>query len=249
MCLLLAAACASDPKRPVTGAAEADKFLHEQGTAALQDKKWLKSREYFREIVDNYPQSSYRADAKLGIGDTYLGENTTEAKVLAINEFREFLSYFPTHARADYAQYKLGLAHYKQMLNPERDQTETMAAIGEFETFLAQFPASEYAGEVRTLLRQSKDRLSESDYRVGLFYYRVKWYPGAIDRFKGLLGRDPEFTNRDAVYFYLAESLIKVNKPAEALPYFERLLAEFEKSEYLEQAKRRIAELKAGHAN
>ena len=48
MCLLLAAACASDPKRPVTGAAEADKFLYEQGTAALRDKNWLKSREYFR---------------------------------------------------------------------------------------------------------------------------------------------------------------------------------------------------------
>ena len=247
--LWLATACASDPKRPVTGAADADKFLYEQGTSALQDKKWLKSREYFREIVDNYPQSSYRADAKLGIGDSYLGENTVEAKVLAINEFREFLSYFPTHPRADYAQYRLGLAHFRQMLNPERDQTETRAAIDEFETFLVQYPGSELAGEVRKLLREAKDRLGESDYRVGLFYYRIKWYPGAIDRFKVLLGRDPEFTNRDAVYFHLAESLIKVEKPAEALPYFERLLAEFEKSRYLEQAKRRVAELKASHGN
>jgi len=66
MCLLLGAACGSDPKRPVTGAAEADKFLYEQGNTALQDKKWLKSREYFREIVDNYPQSSYRADGQTG---------------------------------------------------------------------------------------------------------------------------------------------------------------------------------------
>lgn len=247
--LWLAAACASDPKRPVTGAADADKFLYDQGIASLGDKKWLKSREYFREIVDNYPQSTFRADAKLGIGDTYLGENTIEAKVLAINEFREFLSYFPNHPRADYAQYRLGLAHFRQMLNPERDQTETKAAIEEFETFVVQYPGSEFAGEVRKLLREAKDRLAESDYRVGVFYYRVKWYPGAIDRFKGLLGRDPEYTNRDAVYFYLAESLIKVNKSAEALPYFERLLAEFEKSRYLEQAKRRVAELKAGHGN
>jgi hypothetical protein len=51
------------------------------------------------------------------------------------------------------------------------------------------------------------------------------------------------------VYFYLAESLIKVSRPAEALPYYERLLAEFEKSVHLEEAKRRIAELKPGHAN
>lgn len=243
------AACGSDPKRPAVGAAEADRFLFEQGTAALGDEKWLKSREYFREIVDNYPQSTYRADARLGIGDSYLGEDTVESKVLALNEFREFLSYYPTHPRADYAQYRLGLAHFSQMLDPQRDQTETKAAISEFEAFLERYSSSQYLGEVRQKLREAKDRLGLSEYRVGFFYYRVKWYPGAIDRFKVLLTRDPAFTHRDAVYFYLGECLIKVNKPAEALPYFERLVAEFEKSQYLEGAKRRIAELKSSHAN
>jgi outer membrane protein assembly factor BamD len=241
------AACGSSGKGPPTTTAEPDRFLFEQGTAALQDKKWLKSREYFREIVDSYPQSTYRADAKIGVGDSYLGENTVESKILALNEFREFLTYFPTHPRADYAQFKLGMAHFSQMLDPQRDQTETREAIKEFESFLEQYPNSEYTSEVRTRLREAKDRLGTSDYRVGLFYYRIKWYPGAIDRFKVLLGRDPEFSQRDAVYYHLGESLIKINRGAEALPYFERLVAEFEKSEYLEAAKRRIAELKTDY--
>ena len=43
------------------------------------------------------------------------------------------------------------------------------------------------------------------------------------------------------MYFILGESLIKVNKQADALPYFERLVKEFEQSEYLEKAKARIA--------
>ena len=47
------------------------------------------------------------------------------------------------------------------------------------------------------------------------------------------------------MYFYLGESLIKIQRSAEALPYFERLVKEFEQSEYLEQANKRIAELKA----
>ena len=59
-------------------------------------------------MTETYTQSPYRPDAKLGIGDTYLGEGTAEALVLAINEFREFLSFYPTNPRADYAQYKLG---------------------------------------------------------------------------------------------------------------------------------------------
>ncbi len=246
-CSLWATACASRNARPPAGAVEPDRFLFEKGTEALNDRKWLASREYFREIVDNYPQSPYRADAKLGIGDSYLGENTAESRVLAINEFREFLTYYPTHPRADYAQYKLGLAHFVQMLAPQRDQTETKEAIREFETFLELYPNSKYAAEVRAKLREARDRLGEAEYRVGLFYFRIKWYPGAIDRFKGLLAADPDYTRRDAVYFYLAESLVKVNRPAEALPYYERLLAEFTASEYLDDAKRRVAELKGRH--
>jgi hypothetical protein len=59
-----------------------------------------------------------------------------------------------------------------------------------------------------------------------------------------VLKQDPEFTNRDAVYFYLAEALLKANQKTEALPYYERLIEEFQQSEYLADATRRIAELK-----
>jgi outer membrane protein assembly factor BamD (BamD/ComL family) len=99
-------------------------------------------------------------------------------------------------------------------------------------------------GEARKLLRQARDRLSESSYRVGLTYFRMKWYTGAINRFREVLKLDPEYTGRDAVYYYLAESLRLDNKKAEALPYYERLLQEFEQSEHIENTKRRIAELK-----
>lgn len=242
------AACATGPSDPPTGTPEPDKFLFERGTEALEDRKWLNAREYFRRLVDTYPQSPFRADAKLGIGDSYLGDGTTEGKILGINEFREFLTFFPTHRRADYAQYKLGMGHFLQMLSPQRDQTETREAIKEFETFAERYPNSPLTGEVRERLREARDRLASSDYEVGLFYFRNRWYPGAIDRFKVLLARDAEYTYRDAVYFHLAESLVKMNQNAEALPYFERLVKEFDKSEYLEEARRRIAELKATHA-
>jgi len=92
--------------------------------------------------------------------------------------------------------------------------------------------------------------LDESDYLVGYFYYRQRWYPGAIDRFKTLLKQDPDYTGRDAVYFYLAEALAKVKQlEAEALPYYEKLVQEFEKSQYLQETYKRIAELKASVPN
>jgi len=245
VCLMTAAACGS-PKAnlPAPGSMEADKYLYEHGTEALGKKRWLAAREYFKKLVDTYPQSQYRQDAKLAIGDTYIGEKSVESNILAANEFHEFLTYFPLNPRADYAQYKIGLAHFNQMLGPERDQTNTQQAIAEFDTFLKNYPNSQYRPEVEKFRQRAKDRLSESQYKVGVFYYRIKNYVGAVSRFKDLLTDNPGFAGRDGVYFYLAETLHKAKVDAEALPYYDRIVKEFEKSEYLERAKKRITEIK-----
>ena len=248
VCLTIAA-CAQRTRGLVPpGTTEPDKFLFDQGTQALNSKKWLTAREFFKQITETYTQSPYRPDAKLGIGDTYLGEGSAEALVLAINEFREFLSYYPTNPRADYAQYKLGMAHFRQMRGSQRDQTETRETIKELQALVDRYPASKLMPEAQAKLREARDRLDESDYLVGFFYYRQRWYPGAIDRFMDLLKSDPGYTGRDAVYFYLAESLSKSKRDAEALPYFEKLVQEFETSEYLADAQKRIAEIKAAQA-
>ena len=228
------------------GTTEPDKFLFDKGTESLNAKHWITAREYFKQVTETYTQSAYRPDAKLGIGDTYMGEGTSEALVLGINEFHEFLSYYPTNPRADYAQYKIAMAHFKQMRAPERDQTETKDTVKEFDAFIARYPNSKLMPEVRTKLREARDRQSQADYLVGYFYYKQqKWYPGAIDRFKGVLKDDPSFTGRDAVFYYLADALSRVKRDAEALPYLQRLVEEFEQSQYLPLAEKKMSEIKA----
>jgi outer membrane protein assembly factor BamD len=245
---LLAGACAKQPTGLPPGTAEADKFLFERGQASVANGKWTDAREYFRNIVDNYPQSPYRPDAKLALGDTYLSQRGTENLLLAANEFREFQTFYPTHPRADYAQLQLVRAYAGQMLAPERDQSATRDTIKEVDIFLQRYPNSALMPQARVLERESRDRLSQASYRVGYFYFRQRWYPGAIDRFREILETDPGFTSRDAVYFHLAEALYLTENKPEALPYYERLLKEFEQSEYLLEAQKRVAELKGGTA-
>lgn len=249
LCLVVAGVgCGASRNIMPANTANPDRFLYDRGLQSLQDRKWLNAREYFRQVVDNYPQSPLRPDAKLGIGDAYLGEKGGESLVLAANEYREFLTFYPQNPRADYAQFKLAMCHHAQMRAPDRDQTETRDALTEFQAFFARFSStSKLTPEVRQRFREARDRLSEHSFRVGQHYYRVGWYPGAMDRFREVLKEDPEYSGRDRIYFFLAESLFKSgpNRMAEALPYYQRLLDEFPMSEYRDEATARLAEASA----
>jgi outer membrane assembly lipoprotein YfiO len=240
----LLAGCGPAPAALPSGV-QPDQYLAEQGSLALADQDWYEARLHFQQLLDSYPQSPLRPEAKLGMGDAFFAEDSPASYIQAINEYREFLTFYPSNPRAAYAQYRIGMANYNQMRRAERDQSKTEDAIEEFEIFVERYPNSELMPEVRTKLRDARDRLSESQYLVGYFYFRQQWYPGAIIRFRDVLERDPEFTGRDAIYFYLAEALYQIQRGAEALPYYERLIAEFEQSEYLGTAWERVRELKA----
>jgi len=243
---LLAAvgACTARMPLPPPGAVDADRFLYERGTSALDERHWLEAREYFRRLVDTYPQSQFRPDAKLGIGDAFFGEDRIESNILAANEYREFLTFFPTHPKADYAQYRLAMCYARQVLAPRRDQTATREAVREVDRFLENYPDSPLMADVRQLERDLRDRLGDYEYAIGLQYYRQRWYTGAMMRFQYILENYPNYTRRDQVYFYVGEMLMRANQAADALQWYEKIIDEFPDGRYASDARKRIDEIK-----
>ena len=232
--VLVATGPACGPKEPeiLPTTIGADRLLFERGTAALEEGDWIRAREYFAEIRDNYPQSPLRADARLAVGDTYLGQGSAVSYVMAEAEFQDYLKLFPTSERADYAQFKLGVVHFQQMRGPQRDQSSTRNSVREFQLLIQRYPDSDFVAEAREHLREARDRLSESEYVVGHYYYRQKWWPGAIERFRLILDTDPAFAGRDRVYYHLGDALREEGEPEEALIYLERVADEFPESEF-----------------
>lgn len=242
--LATAGACAKNDKLPPDPGV-ADQFLMQRGQEAMAKKHWLDAREYFRQIVENYSGSPLRSQAKLSIGDSYLQEGTADALVSAATEYREFLRFYPTDARADQAQYNLAMTYFKQMRKPERDQTATHETLDEFGIFFQQYPNSALMGDARKNWRIARDRLSAAGFGVGVTYMKQKWFPGAIARFNEVILTDPEYTNMDAVYFHLAETLARADRKQEAIPLFDRVVREYPMSEYLPKAQKRLKELNA----
>jgi outer membrane protein assembly factor BamD len=242
--LVVAGTVACGGRNPVLppDPAVADRFLMERGRESLEKRNWSDAREYFRQIVDNYPGSQFRAEAKLAIGDAYLRERSAESLILAANEFREFLTFYPTHQRADYAQYQLAMTFFEQMRAPDRDQTPTRDALTEFQRFFDRFPQSPLTAEVKEKWRIARDRLSDHSYRVGLTYFRRSWCPGAAGRFMEVMKEDPGFSRIDGVYYHLAECYVRADNKAEAIPLFARV---DKASEFFENARKRLTELEA----
>ena len=256
-CLALLAGAAlgcGTPEPEITPAtAEADRLLFERAEAALEEESWTRARDYYVQIRDNYPQSGLRADARLKVGETYFREGTLASYVAAQADLGEFLRLYPSHRLSARAQYLLGMVFFEQMRSPQRDQSETHEAVREFERFIelavrdrtfASGVDDALLAEVRNRLREARDRLSDSSFIVGRFYYRNKYYPGAIDRFREILDDDPGYTRRDQIYFHLAASLSASDRGREALPMFERLVAQYPSTEFLEEATEQIAALK-----
>ena len=103
--LLLAGCGAKDPDI-ATLTSRSDRVIWEAGTEALEKKHWANARQHFRRIIEGFPQSEYGPAARLAMGDSYFRERGVANYILATAAYREFLRIFPSHPRADYAQFQ-----------------------------------------------------------------------------------------------------------------------------------------------
>jgi outer membrane protein assembly factor BamD len=207
-----------------TLAAGTDRVLWESGSKALEKKQYISARQYLGRLIETFPSSPHQPLARLSRADSYFREGGTENYVLAANDYRDFTSVYPSHPRADYAQLQVAECYFKQKLGPDRDQTNTLKALEEFQRFLTLFPASSLADQARERVTRCRQSLARSDYSVGLFYERRQSYRAAIQRYEGLVKDYADFADADQVLFHLATCLVRTGRSAEALPTLARLM-------------------------
>lgn len=208
-----------------------------QGMNYLDRRRFQRARRMFERAMSQANVSrELVADASLGMADAYFRDGGIINVAEALSRYTSFLTFYPTHASADYAQYQLARSYLKQALGPDKDQSTTRTALGEFRKVWRTHPESEWADRAREKADECRERLAESEMRVGLFYKRGKAYTGAVERFRTILEEYPRYAKRDRVYFELAESLRASRKTDEALIYFQKLVEEYPDSRYVSEA-------------
>jgi outer membrane protein assembly factor BamD len=181
---------------------------------------------------------------QLGLADAYYGKKGLLNLTEAMSRYSNFLTFYPTHPKADYAQYRLALCHFQQVYAADRDQTETRTAIQEFRRVQTQYPDSAYVDLAAEKIQESSDLLADHEYRVGRFYHSRRAYLGAIDRFLVVLDKYPRYADKDGLYYYLGESLIRTERTEEGEVYLQKLVETYPDSKYADRAKGLLAFLR-----
>lgn len=204
---------------------EANRLMHKGN--------YLEARRWFRAIETQAPNSPYFSHAKLGIADSYFFDRTA-TKIEASVEYKSFLTHFPTHPKADYAQYQHAMCFFTEIENADRDQTSTWTAYTEFKNLMDRFPGSPYAAKATGKIDLCLLRLADHEFTVGYYYYRRGrgFERSAESRFKHIINNYEGQFDTERTYFYLAETLWRLEKYSEAIKYFEYLNRNYPQSEY-----------------
>jgi outer membrane protein assembly factor BamD len=235
--LLLLPACGSHQLDLEALSSASDQIVWEAGQKAVEKKDWESARQYFRRLIDAFPQSEHQPDARISLADTYYSEGGTANYVLAVSSYREFLTLYPRHPRSDYAQYRAGESYFAQKNTPDRDQTATEQALEEYQRLLEVYPESQYVEQARERIQECRQTLARAHFGVGYFYQRTRQaWRSAIGRYETLVQDYPDFERFDEVLYRLAQCLAFSGRYAEARPFLGRLRGEFPNSAFIKDA-------------
>ena len=221
--------------------AEPDKVLYDRAMEDIKHGHETVARFSLQTLLNTYPDSEYVAKAKLAIADSYFKDGTTEGLEQSINEYKDFITFFPYLDESSYAQYRVGMAHYRQMEKPDRDQTQVQLAEQEFQNYLLKYPQGAQAAEVQQHLREVQEVIAEADYRVARYYYVKGSFHASAARLSEIVDRYPLYSRSDEALWMLAQSAEKFEPLKHyASDYYKRIVRDYPLSPHAQDAKNRL---------
>ncbi len=248
--ILIAMGCHHGPRsyRPVVNpefAKLTKEQLFDRGEQWYAKKKWAKARVYYQDVYETYPNDALGRRSLLRIADTYFMQGDPVNLVEAQYKYRDFINRYPGTENGDYAMLQIAMVSFKQMDKPDRDQTKTREAVEKLQDMIRAYPRSPLRPEAEKRLQEAFDRLARHEYIVAKFYMKRGVYLAAVQRLNYLIDKYPNYSDRAAVFYDLADSLDHLGRHGEARLYYERVVSEFPKSEYAGRAKQKLSESKA----
>ncbi len=239
--LVLAIGCSQKSAKLQRSVVPPDKTLFERGSDYLEKSQYISARLSFQNLLNTYPDSDMAPLAYLRWGDSFYEEGGTENLLMAEDQYKNFIVFYPNHPKAVEAQLKIISANMRLMNSPQHDQQYTIKALDEIEYLLKKWPDSDYAPIARQWKAEAEENLANQNLMIAEFYRQQRNNPvAAVSRLQEIVDKWPNYSQLDEIYYNLGGIFEKANNPEHAALNYEKIVRGFPFSKHFEDAKERL---------
>ncbi len=225
-----------------------DRELFIVATREVRKRNYDVGRLLFQTIITTYPDSPYLPMSKLAVGDSFYLEGSTGSLIQAIAAYQDWLTFFPTHPLSCRVILKIAEAEMRQVGLPDRDATRAKRAETKLKAMLGQCRESSplLANEAKIRLSEVQDNLGLHNLLIANFYYKqsVEYKKGGLkgsqSRYREIIDKYPDFKFMDEVLYKLAVTYLIEEETDQAARYFQRIVADYPNSEYVDKSKEQL---------
>ena len=148
---------------------------------AINVGNWEQAAAQFNEVDRQHPYSVWARRAMLmSAFCSYQANKYSDAISTADN----YIQLHPGSPEVAYAFYLKAVSLYEQIVDVNRDQSNTQAALVALQDVVQRFPDTEYARDATLKIDLTMDHLAGKEMAVGRYYLNRGDYIGAINRFR-----------------------------------------------------------------
>lgn len=156
-------------------------LLYNQALAQLESGDARDAAKTFDAIDKEHPYSDYARRSL--VMSAYLKFRRGQYQD-AINDAQRFVTLYPAHADAAYAQYIIGESYFRQIPDVTRDQEISRRAMNAMGEVVRKYPDSEYANDAQNKIDVARDQIAGKEMQIGRYYLERREYLAAVNRFK-----------------------------------------------------------------
>ncbi|MDR4494517.1 MAG: outer membrane protein assembly factor BamD [Nitrospirales bacterium] len=195
-------------------------------------------------FVGDTVEMSYDPNVIMKRAESYFEK---ESYAEAIVEYKHFLDLHRNHVLAPYAQFKIGVSHFKQFRTVDRDPEPLTQAITSYNKLLEEFPGNRYQAEAQQTIHTCRELLAQRHLMVGEFYLKRRSYLAAAHRFEKIIQEYSELDAAGEAMYQLAETYQNLGIEEWSQDWLVALINQYPNHSYHSKAQNRLASLQAEH--
>ncbi len=204
---------------------------------------YYKSLPLFEELMSFFKMTDKGEDVYY-----YYAQNQYAVKefYMASYYFKKFAKSYPNSPRAQECAFLAAIC--KKELSPDYnlDQSETYAAIDEFQLFMDRYPNSNLVDSSNTEIRLLRAKLEKKSYESAKLYYKMEKFRSAVIAFNSTLQTYPDTDYKEEILFLIVKSNYlfainsieskKVERFEQTIKSYHNFVDSFESSKFIKQA-------------